>query len=94
MTYNVLYLWLTVWATEARASILVKTDGFDLDFTCLWKHSSSDLLHTTGAGLFRGNKTVGTKITLWIVLLPLLFFFFYIGLAQKSRTPTRCGYKF
>jgi hypothetical protein len=40
MTYNVLYLWLTVWATEARdittfASILVNTDYFDLDFTCL-----------------------------------------------------------
>jgi len=40
MTYNVLYLWLTVWATEARditnsASILVKTYYFDLDFTHL-----------------------------------------------------------
>jgi hypothetical protein len=41
MTYNVLYLWLTVWATEAlddittSGSILVKTDGFDVDFTCL-----------------------------------------------------------
>jgi len=40
MSYNMLYLWRTVWATEARdiatfSSILVKTDDFDIDCTCL-----------------------------------------------------------
>jgi hypothetical protein len=43
------------------------------------KHSSLDLLHSKRAGPFRGNKTVDTKITLWIVLLPLLFFLHWVS---------------